>query len=152
MHVAGISCDLAKALDYVRHELVLSTLSFLGTQSMAHTLKTESKKQKKVIRFQCSTCWSQDIIKQSLICTWPSDIWSINQWSAPNHNSQSMPPLFVDIRTITVLPQIDYFKNCVIGIFKKFNNWFIADGFILSFDKVIKFCTVLYLTYRNLWY
>ena len=56
MHVAGISCDLAKALDYVNHELVLSTLSFLGTQSIAHTFRTERKSRNKVIRFQCSTC------------------------------------------------------------------------------------------------
>jgi len=35
-----------------------------------------------------------------------------------------MPTLFVDIMTITALPQINYFKNCVIGIFKKFNKWF----------------------------
>jgi len=44
MHVAGISCDLATESDCVNHVLVLSTLSFLGTQSIAHTFKTESKK------------------------------------------------------------------------------------------------------------
>lgn len=56
MHVAGISCDFAKASDCVNHELVQSTISFLGTQSIAHTFKTERKSRNKVIKFQCSTC------------------------------------------------------------------------------------------------
>jgi hypothetical protein len=35
MHVGGIFCDLAKAFDYVKHEILLDQLQFYGIQDVA---------------------------------------------------------------------------------------------------------------------
>jgi len=44
MHVAGISCDLAKAPDCVNHELVLSTLKFFGNSKCSSYLQDRKQK------------------------------------------------------------------------------------------------------------
>jgi hypothetical protein len=153
MHVAGISCDLAKASDCVNHELLLSKLSFYGIlnivgqwfKSYLHDRKQQAEIKSPDSNNSTYSNW--DIIKHrvpqgSILGPLLFPIY-INDLP-PTINYQSKHVLFADDTIIIIShPEIDCFQNCMNDVFARFNKWIKVNKQALNFHKTnfMKICT-----------